>query len=530
VPETATPQPLDRGTVVTLMAMGVAVFVIANDFTALSVALPRIEHDLDADVDTVQWVINAYALVFGVLIVTGGRLADLFGRRRMFFAGCAIFASFSVLAGLAQDTGWLLACRAAMGIGAAMMWPAILGMTYAALPEEKAGLAGGLILGAAGLGNAMGPLIGGALTDALSWRAVFFLNLPVSLVAIYIIWLKVHQPEERAPDAAIDYGGVATLSTGLVALLLALDQATDYGWGDWRIVSLLAASGILLAAFVAVERRMGGRALVPPDVIANREFSAVCLAVLLMSAVFFACLLYLPQFMQKLMGYSPLAAGAGLLPMMALFALVSFAAGPLYQRLGAKAVVSMGASCLFAGMLLLSLVGRGSGYGGLVPGMAVVGLGVGLFYSSVTTAGVTALDPSRSSLAGGIVYMFQIAGGAIGLGLTTTVFTSAAHSALVDSVRTTGVGPVPAPQLDAVHGILAGTESARRARAQFGPQAVDRVMDLVRDAFVTGFQAAFRVDTALALGGLAITVAFVGGRLGARRPAPAHGAGAGERP
>jgi EmrB/QacA subfamily drug resistance transporter len=529
VPDAATPQRLGRGTVVTLVAMGVAVFVIANDFTALSVALPSIEHDLDADVATVQWVINAYALVFGVLIVTGGRLADLFGRRRVFFAGCAIFAGFSVLAGLAHSTGWLLACRAAMGIGAAMMWPAILGMTYAALPEEKAGLAGGLILGAAGLGNAMGPLIGGALTDGLSWRAVFFLNLPVSLLAVYVIWLKVRQPEERAADAAIDYGGVGTLSIGLVALLLALDQATDYGWGDWRIVSLLAASAIFLVAFVAVERRMGGRALVPPDVIASRDFSAACLAVLLMSAVFFACLLYLPQFMQKLLGYSPLAAGAGLLPMMALFALVSFAAGPLYQRLGAKVVVSMGATCLFLGMLLLSLVGRDSGYGGLVPGMAVVGLGVGLFYSSVTTAGVTALDPSRSSLAGGIVYMFQIAGGAIGLGLTTTVFTAASQSALADSVRATGIARTPPPQLDAVHGILAGTESAQRALAHFAPEAIDRVKDLVRDAFVTGFQAAFRVDAALALGGLAITVAFVGGRLAARRPAPAHGAGAGER-
>jgi EmrB/QacA subfamily drug resistance transporter len=529
VPDPTTPQRLERGTVVALVAMGVAVFVIANDFTALSVALPRIEHDLDADVSTVQWVINAYAVVFGVLIVTGGRLADLFGRRRAFFAGCAIFAGFSVLAGLAQDTGWLLGCRAAMGIGAAMMWPAILGMTYAALPEDRAGLAGGLILGAAGLGNAIGPLIGGALTDALSWRAVFFLNLPISLAAIYIIWLKVRQPEERAPDAAIDYGGVATLSIGLVALLLALDQATDWGWGDWRIVALLAASALSLVAFVAVERRMGGRALVPPDVIGNREFSAACLAVLLMSAVFFACLLYLPQFMQKLLGYSPLVAGAGLLPMMAVFALVSFAAGPLYERLGAKVVVSTGAACLFGGMLLLSLVGRGSGYDGLVPGMAVVGLGVGLFYSSVTTAGVTALDPSRSSLAGGVVYMFQIAGGAIGLGLTTTVFTAASQSALADSVRATGIAPTPPPQLNAVHGILAGTESASRALAHFGPEAVDRVKDLVRDAFVAGFQAGFRLDTALALGGLAICVAFVGGRLRARRPAPAHGVGAGEQ-
>lgn len=513
---------------VTLVAMGVAVFVIANDFTALSVALPNIEHDLDADVATVQWVINAYALVFGVLIVTGGRLADLFGRRRIFFAGCAIFAAFSLLAGVADSTDWLLGCRAAMGIGGAMMWPAILGMTYAALPEDKAGLAGGLILGAAGLGNAMGPLIGGALTDALSWRAVFFLNLPVSLIAIYVVWLKVRQREERTAEAGIDYGGVATLSIGLVALLLALDQATDYGWGDWRIIALLAGSIVFLAAFGVIEHRAGGRALVPRDVIGNREFSAACLAVLLMSAVFFACLLYLPQFMQKLLGYSPLGAGAGLLPMMALFALVSFAAGPLYERLGPKPVVSLGAGCLFVGMLLLSLVGRDAGYGGLVPGMAVVGLGVGLFYSSVTTAGVTALDPSRSSLAGGIVYMFQIAGGAIGLGLTTTVFTSASQSTLADTVRTTGIARIPDAQLHAVHGILAGTDSARRALAQFGPEVARQLRRLVRDAFVAGFQDAFRLDSALALGGLAITLAFVGGRLARRRAAPAAGTGTGE--
>ena len=203
MPAPAVSQRLGRDTVVTLVAMGVAVFVIANDFTALSVALPSIEHDLDADVATVQWVINAYALVFGVLIVTGGRLADLFGRRRVFFAGCAVFATFSVLAGLAPSTGWLLACRAAMGIGAAMMWPAILGMTYAALPESKAGLAGGLILGAAGLGNAMGPLLGGVLTDELSWRWIFFVNVPIAAFAVVVTWMKVHQPRPEVADERI---------------------------------------------------------------------------------------------------------------------------------------------------------------------------------------------------------------------------------------------------------------------------------------------------------------------------------------
>jgi MFS family permease len=156
---------LSRSTIFALGAMGAAVLVIANDFTAPSVAIPAIEHDLDTELATAQWVINAYALVFGVTIVTGGRLADMFGRRRVFVIGAAIFAFFSAVAGAAQSAEWLIGCRAAMGIGGALMWPAILGMTYAILPRSKAGLAGGLILGAAGFGNAIGPLVGGLLTE-----------------------------------------------------------------------------------------------------------------------------------------------------------------------------------------------------------------------------------------------------------------------------------------------------------------------------------------------------------------------------
>jgi MFS family permease len=168
---------MDRGVIVALAAMAAGIFVIANDVTALSVALPDIEREFDSDLSTVQWVINAYALVFGVLIVTGGRLADLFGRRRIFFIGSAIFAGFSLLGALAPSAAWLIACRALMGIGGAMMWPATLGMTYAALPESKAGLAGGLIIGSAGFGNAAGPLIGGAITDSIGWQWVLVLNL-----------------------------------------------------------------------------------------------------------------------------------------------------------------------------------------------------------------------------------------------------------------------------------------------------------------------------------------------------------------
>jgi EmrB/QacA subfamily drug resistance transporter len=430
----AQPSRLDGPTKLALFAMGLAVLVIANDFTALSVALPAIERQFDSDVTSVQWVINGYALVFGVLIVPGGRLADLYGRRPMFFLGAAIFGGFSLLGGLAPELWWLIGCRALMGIGGALMWPAILGMTYAILPSDKAGLAGGLILGAAGFGNALGPLIGGTLADTLGWRWIFFLNVPVALIAIAVTWRMVHLSEERGETRRIRVGGVAALSTGLLALLIALDQGSSEGWTDPLILGLFALAAVSLAVFVALDRRAGPSALIPADVLADRDFAAAALAVLLMSAIFFAALLYLPQYMSKHLGYSPIGSGAGLLPLMGTFAAVSFAAGPLYGRLGAKPVVSTGAAFLTAGIALLAVsAGSASSYAGLVPGMVALGVGIGLFYSSVTTAGVTALDPSRASLAGGIIYMCQIAGGSVGLGLNTAIVAS--QDSLTDGIR-----------------------------------------------------------------------------------------------
>jgi len=220
---------------------------------------------------------------------------------------------------------------------------------------------------------------------------------------------------------------------------------------------VLAAA--LLITFVPIERRAGERALVPPSVMRNESFTASCLAILFVSATFFASLLYLPQFMEKQLGYTPLEAGVGMLPFLATFALVSFVAGPLYSRLGAKKLAVFGAACITAAPFLFSLVDSDSGYGSLVVGMIVLGLGIGSFYPTATTAGVTSVDKSQTSLAGGIVYMFQIAGGSIGLGLTTTVFSAA----------------IP--------------------------------------PFADGIRAGFRLDAALSLVGLLIALGFVGGRL-----------------
>jgi MFS family permease len=222
---------------------------------------------------------------------------------------------------------------------------------------------------------------------------------------------------------------------------------------------MLALAAIGLAAFVPIERRAGAHALIPREVIRNESFTASCIAVLFMAATFFAALLYLPQFMQKQLGCSALEAGLGMLPFLAVFALASFAAGPLYDRVGAKRLAVVGAALITLGPFLLSFLDEGSSYGALIPGMVVLGIGAGSFIPTATTAGVTSVDESQTSLAGGIVYMFQVAGGSIGLGLTTTVFSTA----------------IP--------------------------------------PFADGVQAAFRLDAALSLVGLLVAVAFVGGRL-----------------
>jgi EmrB/QacA subfamily drug resistance transporter len=428
----AAPAKLDRATVLALVAMALGVFVIANDFTALSVAIPSIERDLGTTISKAQWVINGYAMVFGVLIVTGGRLADLFGRKRMFMIGAAFFSVFSLVGGAMPSVVPLILCRGLMGVGGALIWPAVLGMTYALLPEDKAGLAGGLILGVAGTGNAVGPLLGGLLTDELNWRFVFFLNVPVTVFAVAVTWRVVRESTVESAERGVDYPGIAVLSGGILLILIALDRGDEAGFGDPAIVALLGVGALLLFSFLLVERRQGPIALVPRDVLRNVVFSGCCMAVLLISAIFFSALLYLPQFMEKILGYSALGSGIGLLPLMVVFAGTSFVAGSLYGRMGARLIVSSGAACLAAGIFLLSFVDGGSSYTSLVPGMIVLGVGVGLFYSSITTAAVTALDPSRSSLAGGIVYMCQIAGGAVGLGLNTAFVT--ASSSLPDGI------------------------------------------------------------------------------------------------
>lgn len=419
MPESKT--PLSRSQFLGLVALTFAIFLIGNDFTAFSVALPAMEKEFNSDITTTQWVINGYCLVFGVLIVSGGRLADMFGRRRIFFIGTLIFVCFSILGGLSVNIWMLLVCRCLMGVGGAMMWPSILGMTYNLMPKDRAGQAGGLIMTVAGVSNAVGPLLGGTLTDLLSWRWIFFINLPIAIIAVLICWKEIADDRPENRNEHIDYTGVVTLSLSLFGLLLALDLVVDLGFKSPVIMALLAVFLVFMVIFVRAERHRGRSALIPEDVASNHKFFAAGLTTLLLSVIFFAALLYIPQFLTKVRGFSAMQAGMGLLPVMVMFACVSYISGSLYEKLGAKLIVSAGIICLGGGIFILSHLHKDTQFTAMIPGMMILGTGIGLFYPTITTAAITSVDPSRSSLAGAILYMFQIAGGAIGLGMNTTI-------------------------------------------------------------------------------------------------------------
>ncbi|MEM6658295.1 MAG: MFS transporter [Pseudomonadota bacterium] len=417
-----------------MFAAGLGIFVVANDFTALSVAIPAIEKTFSTDVTTTQWVINIYAVLFGVVIVTGGKLADMFGRRLVYLIGASIFGAFSFLGGMASNAWMLLACRAVMGIGGALMWPAVLGLTFEVVPKNRSGLAGGLITAVAGLGNAAGPLIGGALTVTLGWQWIFFINVPIALIGMITIILVIPKDAPSNPGEHIDFGGMALLSVGVLSLLLAMDFGVDLGWSDPRILGLFAISAFSLLAFFIFERREGDRALIPADVMNNLVFMMSALTTLLIAAVFFGAMVYMPQFMTKVLDFTAVEAGAGVAPMMFTFALISLVAGRVYDSVGPKITVSLGTLGLAAGMFLLARIDATTTYIDLVPGMIVLGLGIGFFYSAITPIAVTSLGAHRSSLASGAIYMVNVAGGALGLGMNTAIVVSAAS--LTEGIRT----------------------------------------------------------------------------------------------
>jgi EmrB/QacA subfamily drug resistance transporter len=469
----------------TLMAMCFALFMVMLDNTVTNVALPSIQRDFGASLSALEWTINAYTLTFAVLLVTGGRLGDIFGRRRVFLIGVSVFAVSSATIGLAPTEGWLVASRAIQGIGAALMMPATLSIITNAFPPHERGKAIGTWAGVSAIALALGPVVGGWLTEAVSWRAIFFLNLPVAAGAVAVTLFAAHESRDETVSRKVDYPGIATLTTGLASLVVALIEGNAWGWGSARIAGLLALAVGSLVAFVVIERRSDAP-IVDFRFFRSRSFVGTNLVAFAVTFAMLAQFFFLALYMQNTLGFSPLEAGVRFLPSTVVVIAMGPIAGRLADRVGPRPLIVTGLLLIAAAMGWQSGIDTGTGYGYLLPAFVVMGLGIGFVMSPMTTAGMNAVDRTKAGVASGTLSMSRMVGGTFGVAALGALISAVGRAKLDE--RLPGV-PV------AVREKLAESLGSGGAVAGAPPEAAGAV----REAFVSSLSAGLGLGALVAL-------------------------------
>ncbi len=413
----------------TLGAMCFALFMLMLDNTVVNVALPSIQRDLHASLSSLEWTVNAYTLPFAVLLVTGGRLGDIFGRRRMFLLGVVVFALSSAAIGLAPSDGWLIAGRAVQGVGAAFMMPGTLSIIANAFPAHERGQAIGTWAGVSALALAVGPVLGGFLTESVSWRAIFFLNLPVAAGAVVVTLFAARESRDETVKHSIDLGGIATLTLGLAAIVLALVESNAWGWGSPRILALLIGGTAGLVIFAVVERRTS-MPTVDFGFFRSRSFLGANLVGFIVSFSMLAMFFFIALYMQNIQGYSPLGAGLRFLPSTVMIVVIAPVAGRLTDRIGPRSLMTGGLLAVAAALFWQSRLDLHSGYASLLPGFVLMGIGMGFTMSPMSTAAMNSVDPAKAGVASGTLSMSRMVGGTFGVAVLGALVATVGRSQL----------------------------------------------------------------------------------------------------
>jgi EmrB/QacA subfamily drug resistance transporter len=398
----------------TLAAMSFALFMVMLDNTAVNVALPSIQDDFDASLSALQWTVNAYTLTFAVLLVTGGRLGDIFGRRRMFLFGVVVFALASATIGFAPSDGWLVASRAIQGIGAAFMMPGTLSIISNAFPPEERGKAIGTWAGVSAIALAIGPVVGGWLTEEVSWRAIFFINLPVAVGAVAVTLFAARESRDETVGRSVDIAGIAAMTIALTALVFALVEGNAWGWGSPEILGLLALTVASAIAFVAIERRAASP-VVDFEALRSKQFLGANIIAFMISFGMLAMFFFLALYMQNILGYSPLEAGIRFLPSTLVIIFAGPVAGRLADRIGPRPLMVAGLLIVAVSLAWQSRVQIDTSYGFLVGAFVLMGLGMGLVMSPMSMAAMNAVDRTKAGVASGTLAMFRMIGGTFGV-------------------------------------------------------------------------------------------------------------------
>lgn len=411
-----------RGAVWALVITSVAGFMAALDNLVVTTALPSIRESLGGELGELEWTVNAYTLTFAVLLMLGASLGDRFGRRRLFTIGLTVFTGASAAAALSPGINELIAFRAVQGVGAAIMMPLTLTLLTAAVPPARRGAALGIFSAVTGLAVASGPLVGGSLTEHLSWQWIFWLNVPIGLILLPLARLRL--AESYAPESRLDIPGTLLVSAGLFGIVYGLVNANSEGWSDPVVLTALIAGTALIGVFI----RHGFRAenpMLPMRLFRSRAFFGINMAGLLMFLGMFGSIFLLSQYFQGVMGYSPAEAGLRMLPWTGMPMLVAPVAGLLADRFGGRPVVVTGLALQAVGLGLFAMaLAPDASYASQLPGLIVGGVGMALYFAPAASLVMSSVRPAEQGIASGASNALREVGGALGVAVLATVFSS----------------------------------------------------------------------------------------------------------
>jgi len=423
----------------TLAAVSFGLFMIMLDNTVVNVALPSIQRDLGTDLAQLQWIVTGYALTFAALMLIGGKVADAYGRRLIFVVGIAVFTAASLWCGLAGSGDELIAARVLQGVGAALMNPATLSIIAATFPPHQRGTAIGIWAGTSALALAIGPLVGGLITEHLDWSWIFFVNVPVGILAVAASFLFIDESRDST-HVRLDLPGLATSAVGLFALTYALIEANTYGWDSARILGAFAVAGVSILAFVLLERYQRAPML-PLELFRNGTYTGANLVVLLVALAMFGVFFFLSLYMQNVLGYSPVQTGAAFLPMTILIILIAPIAGRASDRIGSRGLMTAGMILIAVQLLYFSRLGVDATFWNLLPAFLVGGVGMSLTMTPSAAAATRSVSVDKAGVGAAVLNASRQIGGSLGIALIGAIIALEAGGdrtpeAFVDGLQT----------------------------------------------------------------------------------------------
>jgi EmrB/QacA subfamily drug resistance transporter len=413
----------------TLAAVSVGLFMIMLDNTVVNVALPSMQRSLHLSLSELEWIVAGYALTFAAFMLTGGKLADLLGRRLIFMAGLVVFTGASLACGLAPNGGFLIGARVVQGLGGALMNPSTLSIITATFPPKQRGTAIGIWAGVSAMALAIGPLVGGLLTEHVNWNWIFFINVPIGIAGVLMVPVLIDETRDTSHEQRPDIPGLVTSAVGLFALTYGFIEANNYGWTSARILGSFAIAAVAVATFVTLELRQR-LPMLDLSLFRNRTFSGANTAMLFVGLAMFGTFFYVSLYMQQVLDYSPVQAGASFLPMTVLIIAIAPQAGRLADRFGSRWLVGGGMLLLAIMLVYYSRLGLHESFYALLPGLLIGGTGMALTMTPTTAAAMSSVPVDKAGVGSAVLNSMRQVGGSLGIAVMGAVVAASEASSL----------------------------------------------------------------------------------------------------